>query len=416
MTDAIPLEDRTIAGAPTLSWVAELFWPESSLAHVTLVRTGKRPGVGAAGWSPLPSADEPTILVPLSRRAGAASMRQYNQSMSQTARLRKAIAGAAIRAGAISMITKEQLHVSLSDVPIDWRGLIESVLPDLVGVRRVEVAISVGRALRPNVKPVIQVMDRRGKPLAYAKIGWNDLTKDLVRNEARALRAWEASPPRSFGVPRLIRETGWNGLTVALLSPIPHRLMRRGRMNASPPARVLAEVIELGDSERAPLGRSAYWSGVMSRIEALDGSEVASGLRSALSRVGSDAGDVELRFGSCHGDWTPWNMGRADGRLFVWDWERYADPVPVGFDALHFEFEVAFHKQRADVAAAAERALACAARSLDLLDVPANARRLLARLYAVERILRLEEGRSVGVPVHEGMLFGLQRMLTGEAS
>jgi hypothetical protein len=37
-----------------------------------------------------------------------------------------------------------------------------------------------------------------------------------------------------------------------------------------------------------------------------------------------------------HGDWTPWNMSRAAGRIQLWDWERFEVGVPFGLDAVHY--------------------------------------------------------------------------------
>ena len=47
-----------------------------------------------------------------------------------------------------------------------------------------------------------------------------------------------------------------------------------------------------------------------------------------------------LAFGAWHGDWTPWNMASTAGGLLVWDWERFATGVPVGFDALHYWLQI----------------------------------------------------------------------------
>ena len=46
-----------------------------------------------------------------------------------------------------------------------------------------------------------------------------------------------------------------------------------------------------------------------------------------------------VSFGAWHGDWAPWNMAAHDGRVMLWDWERFETDVPVGFDALHFELQ-----------------------------------------------------------------------------
>ena len=73
--------------------------------------------------------------------------------------------------------------------------LVGSVLPRILGVPRVEVAVSIGRQLRPNLKPVLQIMTPEGDVLAYAKLGWNPLTRSLVENEAAVLRAWSHARP-----------------------------------------------------------------------------------------------------------------------------------------------------------------------------------------------------------------------------
>jgi hypothetical protein len=46
-----------------------------------------------------------------------------------------------------------------------------------------------------------------------------------------------------------------------------------------------------------------------------------------------------LTYGAWHGDWTPWNMAWRRDVLHVWDWERFAPAVPVGFDALHYALQ-----------------------------------------------------------------------------
>ncbi len=237
-----------------------------------------------------------------------------------------------------------------------------------------------GRQLRPNLKPVLQVMDPRGRVLAYVKIGWNDLTKELVQNEARALRAWAEAPPRHLEVPRLIHEGEWHGAAITVLSPHPHRLLRRGSRNALPSAAVLGEVASLGGTERSSLHGSSYWRRLKARAEAIATGDASSdALRSILGRVEGATGAEELTFGSCHGDWAPWNMSTGRRSLYVWDWERSARPTPVGTDVLHFWFEVGFHKEGMDVAAASRSALA---RSLDVVRCSRDRRGVADRVAA----------------------------------
>jgi hypothetical protein len=401
-------------GTSSLAWLRDLLWPTVSGSRVALARGGRRWSPDVREWAVMPSAANPTVLIPVSGRAGASALRQFNDSMSQFARVRKAAVGAAVRGGAGGLIARDRLIVTKVDPGAEALDLIGSVLPGILGVPRIEVAISIGRQLRPNLKPVLQIMSHDGQVLAYAKIGWNDLTRDLVRNEARTLRAWGSSPPRLFDVPRLIHEGEWNGSAITVLSPNPHRLFRRGRRNAFPSADILREVASLGGMQRSPLGTSPYWARLKERIDAIARTE-ASGdsLRSVVARVQASHGEEELMFGSCHGDWTPWNMSVAGGRLFVWDWERRAWPTPVGYDALHFWFEVGFHKEGLDVAKASRSALARSLDTLDRLHISSSTRRTLLQLFLIERSLRVEEGRAAGVPVHRDLAPALLRELSG---
>ncbi len=160
---------------------------------------------------------------------------------------------------------------------------------------------------------------------------------------------------------------------------------------------------------------SVYLARTQERIASIAAGRSASVLRAALSRLASADGIDEVAFGSSHGDWTPWNMSLSDDGLFVWDWERFERPTPVGYDVLHFWFEVGFHKQGLDVATASRSALARSVGILRQLEVTPSSQDTLHQLFLIERSLRVEEGRVAGVPVHGGLSEGLLRELEGGA-
>ncbi|MEO8423494.1 MAG: hypothetical protein ABI595_06220 [Actinomycetota bacterium] len=414
MSEPASSDARLAEMASPLAWLRDLLWPVDSGSQVALTRGGGRSSSDVGMWALMPSAANPTVLIPVSGRAGGSALRQFNDSMSQMARVRKAVVGAAVRRGGGALVARDRLVVTKVGVGAEALDLMGSVLPRILGEPRIEVAISIGRQLRPNLKPVLQIMDPEGVVLAYAKIGWNDLTKDLVRNEARTLRAWGSAPPRQLEVPRLIHEGDWNGSAITVLSPNPHRLFRRGRRNALPSADILGEVASLGGTELAPLGASLYWARLKERIDGIAMTEASrNALRSVLTRLEASRGDQELRFGSSHGDLAPWNMSLAGGKLFVWDWERCARPTPVGSDALHFWFEVGFHKEGLDVPTASRSALTRSLETFDRLGIAHPARDTLLQLFLIERMLRVEEGRVAGVPVHRDLSAALLRELSG---
>ena len=102
-----------------------------------------------------------------------------------------------------------------------------------------------------------------------------------------------------------------------------------------------------------------------------------------------------MPFGAWHGDWNGGNMAvRADGVL-LWDWERYAVDVPLGFDLLHYELHEEVTVRGTDPAPASA---ALAQRCADLLapfGVDAAQARAIMALYLIEIASRyIGDGQS----------------------
>jgi hypothetical protein len=286
-----------------LGWLRDVLWPPSSGYGARLARTA---GEGESRWLPLPNPSHPTLLVPSDARPAAAALLQFNDGMTQLARLRKGLIAIVARLGGLSLVRGDRLLVS--DPGVDgWEDLVGSTLPRILGVPRVAVGISVGRQLRPNLKPVLQVSTTEGEVLAYAKIGWNSVTKTLVEREADALEAYRAVTPRTFDVPSLIHRGSWNGLRLTVVSPGPQRVRRRRRLYALPDARVIEEIAEvLGGADDETVGTSMYWSRLSERIRASWVGRPDARSQDWLSDVvESRFGDIRLRVGSSHGDSLP---------------------------------------------------------------------------------------------------------------
>jgi hypothetical protein len=292
------------------------------------------------------------------------------------------------------------------------RDLIESELPRLLGVPRVEVAISLGQSLRANIKPVLQIMDADGRVLAFAKVAWNSLTAELVQNEASTLSRLEGHSIRSFRVPRVLYRGEWNGFGLVLLSPLSHGLLRRSRVNALPPSTVLREVAGLGGESRGPLIGGPYWEDVSGRaLRVARYLDDAGRLEATIPELAASVSAVEVTHGMSHGDFAPWNMLHAADSINVWDWERASEDRPLGVDALHFHFEVAFHKEGRHPAAAIEVALERSGRVLRELSVPRVAAEATRDVYVLDRLTRLLEGRRAAVSVDDRLVGSLAEFL-----
>ena len=414
-----------------LEWLAEVLWgPTPGVELVVgVVPSGFR---RLDGWGVLPDLRRPRVLVPLaSRRAAAASVRQYSDGMTQRARLAKAAVAAGLRSGALQWLLRRRrlvVHAGMLD-PLHGgppagaaeATLLRDYLAEALGRRDLAAAIVLG-SVRPNRKPVVQLLAPDGAPVGYMKVGWNDLTRRLVRNEAKALRRLAERPPRTFTVPSLLHQGTWRGLDVTISSALPHRLWRRGRRYALPPLAVSREIAALGGVQTATLGGSAWWAGLRRRlapVEAAATGPAADALAGTLERL-KDQADTPLAFATCHGDWGPWNLRATADRLLVWDWERSDDDVPLGFDLLHFGYQTALQGLRQPPAEAAARSLRRTAPLLAGLGQREEVGELLLTLYLLERVCRAAEAEVSAVTgrpdaAGAGLLDLLGRRLEQEA-
>ncbi len=400
MTGRAPGSDES----STLDWVFTLLWPEGSSTR-PLVDRGQRRGRGT--WCLLPSATEPTLLAPASGAPAASALRQYNDSMTQGARIRKALLGSVLRLGGARLLGRDT--ASLQPTAGEGADFITDVVPRTFGLGEAYVAISIGRQLRPNLKPVLQVISPGGRVVGYVKIGWNDVTRTLVANEASVLRGWEGRSDDVIRVPRLLEEGTWGSLTYTALSPLRHRPIRRGARNRPPGVDVVRWLAARGGLARRTLGASGHLDELRRRIDELREPERLAGVGDRLLEL---RGDVELEFGRAHGDWTPWNMAKDADGIDVWDWERSATGVPFGMDIAHFAFEVAFHKRGLAPREAAQVARNELARSL-LPSASRDAIDTTWRCYLLERAVRTAEGAAVGVAIDPRLTDRLVAVLEG---
>jgi hypothetical protein len=214
-------------------------------------------------------------------------------------------------------------------LPVD--GSISAHLGEVFGTP-VEIVLHVRPACRANRKPILEVHGD-GARLAFVKVGDTDRARTLVDHEAATLCALAGLPLKSVVTPTVLYHGSWRGLSLLALSPLP---VRRRRVPGPLLLRAVKEIAATGGAD------GAAW----------------------------------------HGDLSPWNLSpSADGRLLVWDWERYATGVPYGFDAVHHFFQRAL--RRMDPPTAAHACLAQAVRTLAPLGLSAAQARRTALHYLI---------------------------------
>jgi len=347
----------------------------------------------------VPSLSRPHLLLPTSPRPAARGLRRFSRGSGRAARAAARAAAVGVRGGALTALRGSRFTLSVAP------GLSDEQLPEILLSRRLQqmlgqadlnLAIRVG-ATRPNGKPVVQVMDRDGRAIAFVKIGWNDLTRPLVEREGEILQVFrDAGAPASFTTPTLVRRERWQGFELLVVEPI-----GSGGLAAGPvaPLRPTCDVARMGDIRAGALGASTWWADAKQRLAGVDHPT----LNDDMELIAERHGDRELAFGCAHGDWTPWNMIRAEGRLMVWDWERFRRDAPVGQDAIHYAFMVALRQRGQPADEAARHALGATPPLLSAMGATPGDGPLLLLLHQLEMAIRFAEARQAGVTLRHDL-------------
>jgi hypothetical protein len=388
--------------------VCELLWPPT--AEMTLYG-------GAHGWPQItgavrpralggtaraegrdfvliPGVRHPRLLVPAAPRAAAAALRQYGQPRSWPARMGVAAFALGLASGLGGTLLGVRVRVTAPPEAESIESYLKSVLsPDI------RVSIRLGPA-RANRKPVLQLHTPSGEAAGFVKIGFNALTRDLVRAEAVSLAWLERTGLAGISVPRVIHHDQWHGMDVLVLSALPV-WQRRRTLSAAHLSGAMDTVARVGGLQQGALASDAYLRQLRERLEAADQGQERSALLDALDTIAATGQCTGLTFGAWHGDWSPWNMASTTGGLLVWDWERFASGVPRGFDALHYWLQSEVGPQHRDPLAAATDCLEHAAGLLAPFGIDPARARLTAALYLADVATRylVDRQAAAGAPL-----------------
>jgi hypothetical protein len=263
----------------------------------------------------------------------------------------------------------------------------------------IRVSIRLGPA-RANRKPVLQLHTTTGEPAGFVKIGFNALTRDLVRAEAASLAWLERTGLAGISVPRVIHHDQWHGMDVLVLSGLPV-WQRRRALTPAQLAAAMETVARVGGLQQGALASDAYLRQLRDRLEAADPGPERSALLEALDTLAGTGLCEGLTFGAWHGDWSPWNMASTRAGLLVWDWERFACGVPLGFDAMHYWLQSEVGPQHRDPLAAATDCLARAPGLLAPFGIGTGPARLTAALYLADMATRylVDRQAAAGAPL-----------------
>jgi Phosphotransferase enzyme family len=354
--------------------VLPALWPPP--ARITRCGRWVRGAAGGNEFIVVPGQRHVVLLLPRRpRQAAAGALRNYRASAAGRVRWQLNGLALAARAGLAEVLPHRiRIEREPGPGPADLTGYLRAVLGrDLV------VSLYVGPP-RANRKPVLQALTPAGEMIGFVKVGITPLTRDLVRAEAATLASLGAAPLARLRVPRLLFHGEWHGHQVLVQEAFHGRGWRSGAADLSG---AMAELAQVHGVAQLRVADSPYWRDLQSRLRALRQQELAGALAQVLDRVEPAARRVTLTFGSWHGDWTPWNMTTGRGRVLVWDWERFATGVPLGYDAVHYRLHSSIRDGVAGQAAA-EAVLTGAAGILAPLGVEQSSAGLVTLLYLVE--------------------------------
>jgi hypothetical protein len=305
----------------------------------------------------------------------------------------------ALRSGAWPAVLRDRVELRADD-SID--GYLRAALKTELSL---SIHIGPTRASRNPVRnPVLQLLSPTGTTLGFAKLGTDPLTRRLVRAETSALTGLVHAKLGRLTVPAVVHAGQWRGHQVLVQSALPVWLPRR-TLTASRLSKAMLEVAGACGITQGWLATSSYWAELRTRLNLLSDREDGRALAETARRLVGYCSGQGLRFGAWHGDWAPWNMANTDGGLLVWDWERFAPGVPLGFDALHHDLQSRL-LLGTDPRTAVEQTVRQARGLLLPFDVIPDSAEVTALLYLVDLAARYLADPRAGSGSHMGALGG----------
>jgi len=393
---------------PVLLQMCELLWPppaELVLGHTAAAagHTAAGDAAGDAGCPPgsdfilVPGLRRPPLLVPADHRVAAAAVRHYSGQRSPAARLTTRLFSAALGSGLGSAMFRHRVTMHVPP----GTDTIQTHLAGLLG-HDIRVSMYLGPP-RANRKPVLHILSPSGAPVAFAKIGVNPLTRQLVHAEHDTLAHLKQARLPGITVPEVLHYGSWHDLQILVMSALP-AWHKRQPFSAAQLATAMTTVSQVDGVHSGPLATSSYLHRLRHRLNTAGESPDQATLLWLTGELATRAGSETLHYGAWHGDWAPWNMASTTGGLLVWDWERFTPGVPLGFDALHHHLQTDVGPGHRDPATAAAACVHDAPTLLAPFGVTARPAHLTVLLYLTDLATRYltdrqtEAGARLGAP------------------
>lgn len=288
----------------------------------------------------LPSKQEPRWIVPLdNRRVSAASLSLYQPSLFR-AKAMKIVTIVSARLGLMKILWNRQISFSRDD----------SFIKDIFKQEDLSYAIFTG-TLGSHRKTTVQVMDGTGAILGYIKVSGKPDVKQLLHNEAEMLRYLPQLRMNSGLFPQLIYRGIVDESGILVTDTVKTSKSRFTRKISKLHISFLAELF-IKTSRLHKFNQSSFILGLSRRIATIDKnlpdvwrSRYQGGIQALQHKIGK----IEMPFGVCHRDFTPWNTFFENKQLYVFDWEYAEKDYPPLLDIIHFILQDQIVVKKSDV-------------------------------------------------------------------
>lgn len=190
----------------------------------------------------------------------------------------------------------------------------------------------------PHRKPVIQVMSPEGEVLGYAKVGWNEATRELVKHETQVLqRLGVQSLP--FQIPAVLYSNDDSKRSICVQGPPPRKAHPAPQELRGEYVAVLTALSRQG-VERKRLEETAFWQRIVARVQKVRSAYWRQVLTNAMETAQKQWQGKEVPLHLAHGDFAPWNALWNDNGLYLYDWEYAHQEAPAGYDLFHFWVQI----------------------------------------------------------------------------
>ena len=366
-------------------------------ATVEVVR-GHRPGRGhdrdreVHGWLALPPGNPRVLLPDGSAAVAARGLLAHTGLRGRGDRFRRRclamLVGSGVpgffwqsaRIGTWDAVGAEHLLDALRD---GWDTRVEGLLLSI-------------RPQTPNHKPTFLAVDRAGRPLGYGKIAMEG-TLQRAQREVDGLGAMRLSPVPGLRAPEVLADLAWSGGRVVVVSPLPSDAQRYP-VDASAPAHLLDQARD----QEATVPVEQVASVLVDRIAASGESWLLEAAQAHVDALVGRAAGLPLEAGLSHGDWVPWNLARAGGDVWAFDWEHSELESAAALDLVHWHVLVRRDRRLLSLGMALKFGEAAAACELRGRRTPPDALRALLDLHRLRLVARTAELRSASGRWPEG--------------